>query len=200
MDIKNTKHVEREARLLGYVQNILTVYRSATADQITEGKRWYPETKATIDRIMTENALTAGWRPTYQAFAALSPRISFQENVEGFEKFCKSQRYAGSQPLVAGVSANRNKAWAYLTGESIEWIDLKGAPKTARFALNLEGDLSYVTVDVWAARAAGFTKSDVRGNDYLELEEAYKRVAIIAGFEPAELQAIVWIVVRGSAS
>lgn len=202
MDIKNHKRIESAARVLGYQNNILAVYRRATADQISEGKQWYPETKKLIETIAHTHDLYAyliDHRALFQAFSALSPRISFNENVEGFEKFAKAARYSASiAPVVAGVESNRRKAYAYISGRSTMWIDLKTAPKTARFALNLEGDLSYVTLDVWAARVVGFTKHDIRGNDYLEIERAYQAVAKIVGFEPAELQAITWIVLRGS--
>lgn len=64
------------------------------------------------------------------------------------------------------------------------------APKVRAFYRNLMGDLDHVTVDVWAARAAGVDPANFR----------YRRAAQLSGVAPAELQSVVWVNQRGSAA
>jgi hypothetical protein len=77
----------------------------------------------------------------------------------------------------------------------------KAAKKTRSFARNITGDVHAVTVDVWAARIAGVTEDQLKlVGVYEAVAHCYRLAAKRAGIDPQQMQAITWIVIRGSAS
>ena len=77
------------------------------------------------------------------------------------------------------------------------------APKTARFARNLLGDRTVVTVDVWALRVALGRHADEnalkRAGVYAAIEHAYILAAARLGVDPVTVQATTWVAIRGRA-
>lgn len=182
------------AKQLEYQRNILAVFATATAGQIADGKAWYPSAIETLAELAPK------WDVARRAAvcAMLSPRTTWKENTNGVRKFYRDA-YAGFSlaPIVAGVGRNREKAWATAVDGNVARVS---GPKVSAFNANLNGDFQRVTIDVWAARAAGVPESQMDhldGKRYRALEAAYKAVAASLFFAPAELQAIVWIVQRG---
>jgi hypothetical protein len=58
-----------------------------------------------------------------------------------------------------------------------------------------------VTVDVWIARVVGVTEQQLKlVGVYEGIAHCYRLVAKRAGLDPAQVQAITWIVQRGSAA
>lgn len=81
---------------------------------------------------------------------------------------------------------------------------LGNGPKVNAFARNIAGDLHHVTVDMWALMAAmgdvyGVPKYLARKGAYDSISHAYRDAADIYGVKPAEMQAIVWVAIRGRA-
>jgi len=54
-------------------------------------------------------------------------------------------------------------------------------------------------IDVWMLRAVGIEKKTPNQSTYNELVKAVKKVAFDFGMTPRAMQALIWIVVRGSA-
>jgi hypothetical protein len=54
-------------------------------------------------------------------------------------------------------------------------------------------------IDVWMLRAVGIEKKTPSQSQYNELAEAVKKTAFDFGMTPRAMQALIWIVVRGSA-
>ena len=75
---------------------------------------------------------------------------------------------------------------------------LKGA-KTNAFARAIAGDENAVVIDVWMLRAVGIEKKSPTQSQYKELADAVTKVATKFGMTPRAMQALIWIVVRGSA-
>jgi hypothetical protein len=75
---------------------------------------------------------------------------------------------------------------------------LKGL-KTNAFAKAIAGDEQAVVIDVWMLRAVGIEKKTPNQTLYFELAEAVKKTAFDFGMTPRAMQALIWIVVRGSA-
>jgi hypothetical protein len=75
---------------------------------------------------------------------------------------------------------------------------LKGL-KTNAFAKAIAGDEQAVVIDVWMLRAVGIEKKTPSQSQYNELAEAVKKTAFDYGMTPRAMQALIWIVVRGSA-
>lgn len=197
--MRDILHAQWYALQLEWETSILKAFRQATADQIVEGRRWYPEASKALEELRLTSGLQLDSRPVAAICAVLSPRITWQSNLEGVRRILRARRQGSSIcPTVAGVRRNVDKAWTIALGEG-STADVTG-PKVSAFYANLCGDLSRVTIDVWAARAAGVADTDMSHLDryrYMYLERAYQVVAAELGFKPAELQAICWIVVRG---
>ncbi len=93
-------------------------------------------------------------------------------------------------PPMPTYSANVRKAVAVLDG-----LARPTGPKVSRFARNLAGDASVVTVDRWAARAAGAPESG-GARWYITIESAYRAAAREARLSPAQFQAVLWVALR----
>jgi hypothetical protein len=77
----------------------------------------------------------------------------------------------------------------------------KKALKTLNFSRNISGCVNSVTVDVWAAKVVGVTEAQLKLTGvYDAIAHCYRLAAKRAGIHPAQMQAICWIVVRGSAT
>ena len=196
--MKPQLHAQWYALQLQWQKSILAVYRSANPDHITEGIRWYPFATSTL----AELRLTSGVPITAEAVAAicavLSPRITWQSNIEGVRRILRAKRQGTRvPPVVAGLMRNADKAWDIANGGSLDQVT---GPKVSAFYANLTGNLQRVTIDVWAARAAGVDDSAMTHLDryrYVYLERAYQAVVAEIGFQCVEVQALCWIVVRG---
>jgi hypothetical protein len=70
------------------------------------------------------------------------------------------------------------------------------------FARNIAGDLDAVTIDMWAFAAACGDLADkylARAGSYETVANAYRIAAKRFGIKPAQMQAIVWVAIRGRA-
>ena len=177
------------------VRRLLALYDAADATN-REGARWYGRGRAVVRRLSREYGATE--HRTAAVVAALSPRVRWAQNVEYAETMLSFWNTGiwriGILPNVPVFSANRDKAWRVLLGERP--LEVLGGPKVRAFYRNLTGDLSCVTVDVWAARAIGHAPpTDMRR--YGLIEGAYIEAARLRDVQPAELQSIVWAHVRG---
>jgi thermostable 8-oxoguanine DNA glycosylase len=74
---------------------------------------------------------------------------------------------------------------------------LKG-PKTNAFARAIAGDENAVVIDVWMLRAVGIEKKSPTQTQYKEMASAVTKVANEFGMTPRAMQALIWIIVRGS--
>lgn len=198
--MRENLHAQWYALQLGWESNILATFRSATAAQIVEGKQWYPLAQRTLSELATTSNVVILPKRLAAICAVLSPRITWQSNIEGVRRILRATRHDSRLcPTVAGLRANVSKAWD-IANEVSGSLELVSGPKVTAFYANLQGDYSRVTIDVWAARAAGVGIEHMTHLDryrYVYLERAYQVVAKELGFEAAELQAICWIVVRG---
>ena len=174
------------------------VYRRATAAQVDAGRAWYANAAAALAEYTGEV-----WTGTQAAAicAVLSPRVTWKENITGVRKMHKAARERLRVcPVVAGTRRNVYKAWQIAqAGESA--AALVSGPKVSSFYANLRGDYNRVTIDVWAARAAGVSDSVMTHLDrrrYTALVTAYRLAAMDCGHTPAQFQAIVWTVTRGN--
>lgn len=196
MPVERLNKVQWLRRQYRYERNILSVFSRTTAADVVDGKAWYPYASQTLASIAPD------WTVEKRAAvcAILSPRVTWRENIIGFTRIHKAAVLANRiPPVTAGL--NRNIAKAHSVALDERGTNAVSGPKVSCFYANLAGNLQRVTLDVWAGRAAGLTEAEtdkgIRGKRYEYLERAYVRVAESLGFEPAELQAICWIVVRG---
>jgi hypothetical protein len=71
--------------------------------------------------------------------------------------------------------------------------------KTNAFAKAIAGDENAVVIDVWMCRAVGADFDSPNQTQYIEMARAVKNVANKYSLTPRTAQALIWIMVRGSA-
>lgn len=171
---------------------IVSTYHRATAEDREAGREWYGDG----ERIIADLAARSGHSPEHVAAVVshLSPRTTWSRNVYGATMLVTT----GTAPTCIGTNVDR----ARRALESDAPLDTFGGPKTRRFARNLLGDRTVVTVDVWAARVAfGDRVVDPervlsRAGVYDAIEHAYVVAAARLGVDPVTVQATTWIVAR----
>lgn len=184
----------------GLVSNILGWYYRASDAEVAEGRKWYTVAGELADELARDGGFTREHGAAI--ISHLSPQTDWDRNVSGAREFVATNGETafgimGSSIAKARVAVESDDPLATF-GE--------GAPKTGRFVRNILGDTQGVTVDVWAARAAfgdmfPGVKADTvldRANVYAAVERAYQDAAEQVGETPADLQAVVWVVIRNA--
>lgn len=166
----------------------------ASEDQIFEGKVWYAEAHALAAELSELSDLTL--MQAAAVIAHLSPKVSWRKNKEAARALVfEGRRLPG---IMRGPFARAQRAMT-----AADPLDTFGpdAKKTRSFALNIAGLMEEVTVDVWIARAVGVTEAQLkRVGVYEGIAHCFRLAGKRYGMAPAQVQAIVWIVVRGSAA
>lgn len=175
--------------MTGMVQKLVNAWSRATDEERSLGAAWYATQHSKIGSMAKQHnvskACAAG------VVAALSPRLRWSVNVRAAET------------LLSGVSpsgvfkASLRKAQRILAGEKP--LRVLSGPKVRAFYRALMGDESAAVVDVWVARAVGWTK-EIKAKAYARIARALAKAAEIVGTAVAKLQAVAWAVVRGSAT
>jgi hypothetical protein len=173
------------------VANILDWYSESSVEN-REAAAWYGRGRAHARRIARSTGVTEA--RAAGVVAALSPRTQWSVNLRWAEGLLRAAQAGDRHPPLVGFGSSRIKAWRIAQGERP--LDVLSGPKVRAFYRNLTGDLEHVTVDVWAMRAAGFQGS-LKGREYDAVASAYREAARILRLRPAELQAIVWVAIRG---
>lgn len=189
------------------VRRILAHYDAASLPTLTlwgdvptaaeDGLRWYERASDTAAALAAGSGLP--YARCAGIIAALSPRVSWASNVRAAAAMVEAAAYGRAEPMVAGLGANRAKAWRIATGANP--ADVLGGDKVRAFYANITGDLDAVTVDVWAASAAlGRPIGTISHGLYVRIADAYRVAAVLRAVAPRTMQAAVWCHVRGSAS
>lgn len=158
----------------------------ATFGQVEEASKWYVDAERIAEQVATNLGTTLEIGAT--VVSAFSPRERWSVNVAraisfslGKEVTClKNNIVMANNALTMGFSA------------------LKGL-KTNAFARAIAGDEQAVVIDVWMLRAVGIEKKTPSQSGYAELSKAVTAVASEHGMTPRAMQALIWIIVRGSA-
>lgn len=175
------------------VKRIMRTFERATTDEFLQGLVWYFDAKQIVTDLSSQSDYTAA--QVAAAMAHLSPRLRWKQNVDSIEQLVLS----GKVPNYV-MSGPANRAKAALVAANPELTFGKKALKTLNFSRNVSGCSNSVTVDVWAANVAGIAESELKLTGvYDAIAHCYRLAAKRAGVTPAQIQAITWIVVRGSA-
>ena len=170
-----------------YTETFSSLIEYATFGDIEKAALWY----ADAERVALEVArnLDASLEVGASVVSAFSPRERWSSNVTKAIAFSLGKK-------VVGLSNNLKMAEASLV---LGFDALKG-PKTNAFARAIAGDTEAVVIDVWMMRAARMEVDSPNKTQYTELSQAIKRVARMNEMTPRTVQALIWIIVRGSAS
>ena len=168
-------------------QNYLALVLESTFGQVEQAAVWYMEAEKVAQEV-AEN-LDASLEVGASVVSAFSPRERWTSNVAKAISFSLGEK-------VTGLSNNLKMAQGSLT---LGFDALKGQ-KTNAFARAIAGDENAVVVDVWMMRAAGYDgESSPNKTQYKEISEAVVRIAEKFAMTPRVAQALIWILVRGSA-
>jgi hypothetical protein len=176
---------------------ILTMYRKASPDQVTQGVAWYSTARTFAIRLARKYGVTK--QCAAGVIAALSPQLSWVKNKEYAAVILSAASWDNqTMPKTKCILGNWRKAWRIATGAHP--LTVLAGPKVTAFYRNICGknDTS-VTVDVWAYRVADpIPTVGLTPVQYRKIASAYQAVASALGIVPSQLQAICWIAIRGT--
>jgi len=172
---------------MNYYETYLELANKGTLAQLEQATKWYLDAEKVAHQV-AEN-LETNLEVGASVVSAFSPRERWATNVSKAISFSLGKD-------VVGLPNNLKMANASL---SLGFKALNG-PKTNAFAKAIAGDENAVVIDVWMLRAVGIEKKSPSQSQYKEMANAVTKVAIELGLTPRVAQALIWIVVRGSAA
>ena len=159
----------------------------ATMSQVEAASTWYYEAQEVAEDVA--EILGASLEIGASIVSAFSPRERWSSNV------AKAYAFANGKP-VTGLQNNLRMAQAAM----VSGFDALKGQKTNAFARAIAGDTDAVVIDVWMCRAANLGTDSPNKSQYLALSDAIRKVDSDHGITPRTAQALIWIIVRGSAS
>lgn len=162
-----------------------SLIEEADMAQIMQAANWYNEAQGIAKQFAIRHDTTLS--KAAGIIAAFSPRTKWASNVLNAELFLCGENVptlGNNIRMATNVIENGISA-------------LKGR-KTNSFAKNIAGNLDVVTIDTWMIRAAGYDRQDSNKSMYDLMESVIIDLAIDYNVKPAHLQALIWIVIRGS--
>ena len=130
--------------------------------------------------------------------SAFSPRVTWAHNKAKAYQYAQGIMPKGLRSHVAAANRCQSEGFDGLRGL-----------KTNAFARAIAGDRDAVVVDVWMCRAAGLVhargvkagmpKDAPNKTEYRIIANAVREVAAAYNMEPATMQALLWIIIRGKA-
>ena len=163
-----------------------TLLSSVTLFDYAAAESWYAEAGAFAQSLRS----TTGWslEVSCSVVSAFSPRVTWAHNKVKASQYAQGITPKGLRSHV--VAADR----CVMEG----FNGLRGL-KTNAFARAIAGDMDAVVVDVWMCRAAGLGKDAPNKTEYRIIANAVRDVAASYNMQPAVMQALLWIIVRGKA-
>lgn len=171
--------------------NLLKHWNAATPTARREGRNWYCNARAVVGTMArdfsTTPAIAAG------VVAATSPRMYWSRNV------------AVSRALLAGhevtgvFGASLDKARRIIAGAKPSAV--LGGNKVRAFYRALLGDRTAAVIDTWMVKAAGLLpRVSLTDEVYRKVVAALETLAGRLHIAVAELQAVIWVAIRGRAA
>ena len=186
METLTLKEIASTTRVVSYTDTFRDILMTATARQIEEASTWYRDAEEVAEEVARN--LNTTLEVGASVVSSFSPRERWATNVAKAISFSLGHE-------VRGLPNNLKMAQASL---ELGFDALKGA-KTNAFARAIAGDPDAVVIDVWMMRAAQMQSDAPNQSQYIELSKAITIVAKEFGLTPRTAQALVWIIVRGSA-
>lgn len=170
-----------------YTERFRYLALQATMSQVEAASTWYYDAQEVAEDV-AENLHTS-LEVGASIVAAFSPRERWSSNV------AKALAFSMGKP-VKGLGNNIRMA-----EKSIELgFDALNGLKTNAFARAIAGDTDAVVIDVWMCRAAAIGTDSPNKTQYNDLSQAVRNVAEEMGITPRTAQALIWIIIRGSAN
>ena len=173
--------------MTNYVKIYSDIAKKATFGQVEQASKWYLDAETVAREVATNLGVSLEIGAT--VVSAFSPRERWSRNVTNAITFSLGEEVRG----VLGNNIRMAKA-----GLELGYDALKGQ-KTNAFARAIAGNENAVVIDVWMLRALGIEKKSPTQSQYKVMADAVTTVATKHGMTPRAMQALIWIVVRGSA-
>ena len=166
------------------VETYRTLSRDITEDERRRTIEWYASAKCHATNLCKIRNWTV--EQAASIIAAFSPRVQWKRNME------LAYAYADGREVRCLTNSIRNAQHA--TGYGFD--ALRGL-KTNSFARNIAGEMDAVTIDVWMLRPFGLKAANK--TNYRTLADAIRTVGREVNMTPADLQALIWVRLRGKA-
>jgi len=173
------------------------IYRQIVAQakpsQIEQATQWYADAEAVAHEVVSiykSRDMDVSLEQAASIVSAFSPRQRWSVNVR------QALRFAHGDEEMRCLPNNLKMAKSALENG----FNALNGKKTNSFARNIAGDENAITIDVWMMRSAGIPKDSPSKKDYTQLSEAIEKIAMETAMTPRTVQALVWIVYRGSAA
>lgn len=169
----------------------------AAAPQTREaGRLWYTRSRRDVRAIASLLPPGVGQSAAAAILAALSPQTQWVQNWLWAERIAAAAgRGDRRRPRVGGFPNNRAKAWRIANGENPDHV--LGGLKVRAFWRALYGDPDAVVLDLWMFRAFGLPDAPP-ASVYRTCAEGMRIAAAELGVAARDLQATIWLHVRGS--
>ena len=178
---------------MNYENTYRQIVKSAKASQVEQATQWYADAEAVAHEIVDiykTRGMDVSLEQAASIVSAFSPRQRWSTNVR------QALRFAHGDDTMRCLPNNLKMAQRAL---EIGFDALNGK-KTNSFARNIAGDENAITIDIWMMRSAGLTKDSPNKTDYSQLSEAIEKIAQETAMTPRTIQALIWVVYRGSAA
>jgi hypothetical protein len=172
--------------MTNYVKIYSDIAKKATFGQVEQASKWYVDAERIAEQVARnlDTTLDVG----ASVVSAFSPRERWSVNV------ARAIQFSLGEP----VTCLKNNIVMANNALTMGFDALKGQ-KTNAFARAIAGNENAVVIDVWMLRALGIEKKSPTQAQYKVMADAVTTVAAKYGMTPRSMQALIWIVVRGSA-
>jgi hypothetical protein len=172
--------------MTNYVEIYSELASRATFGQVEQASKWYLDAERVAEEVARNLDVTLEVGATI--VSAFSPRERWARNVTNAIKFSLGENVVALGNNIRMANAAFDKGFEALKGQ-----------KTNAFAKAIAGNEDAVVIDVWMLRALGIEKKTPTQGQYKVMADAVTAVATKHGMTPRAMQALIWIVVRGSA-
>jgi len=171
--------------MTNYAKTYSQLAARANFAQIEEASKWYMDAERVAAEVARNLDTTLEVGATI--VSAFSPRERWTNNVAKAISFSLGRDVPGFKNNMAMATNALTMGFKALNGH-----------KTNAFAKAIAGDENAVVIDVWMLRALGIEKKTPTPSQYKEMAKAVTTVATKYGMTPRAMQALIWIIVRGS--
>jgi hypothetical protein len=179
--------------------NLLSVFESATPQEVIAGMAWYEEAHKLACRLASCYGLSL--EVVAGVLAALSPRVRWERNTVDAEELIAAY-VAGREPMTVPVATfNRNKQRALEILAAGTRHGVLSGPKVCAFADSIENpECDTVTIDshsynAWLGHRAIRSGRGPRitAKRYRDCATDYRKVTELYRIRPSQAQAIIWL-------
>ncbi len=167
---------------------LAALYQKASKEDLQAGHAWYAAARMEAVRLARKHGVTEA--TAAGVIAAISPQMRWSENIRVADAVLGGANHGTFRANILKAIAIR---------EGARPLGVLSGPKVRAFYQAIRGNESAAVIDVWMVRAARWTRK-LTPKAYALIAKAIASVAVVFGTTVARVQAVVWTVIRGSAT